>query len=290
MLEGFMGEDRNKRESFFHAALIYQRRIKAGQAGDQELRGLLGKHNSLEEIFQKEYPLLCHEDILGGMRGIKRLILRLEKLPFQFEALTVNDERFPEELKRCPEAAPVLYARGDLALIGAKNIAVVGTRELEDRVDIEEGRKILQRLLDKGYGVVSGLAKGCDTLAHRYMVEGGGRTIAILGTPLDKYYPKENKELQELIASEHLLISQYPIGVKTQPHCFAHRNKTLVTLAKEGVVVIRAGDKSGTQYAIRHCLEQGKLLYVLEHNLELGYQWTEKLKGKFKVPNGKGGA
>ena len=179
----------------------------------------------------------------------------------------------------------MLYCSGNIELVNAKTIAVVGTRQLEDDIDIVEGKKVLQRLLDKGYVIVSGLAKGCDTLAHSYVIEHGGKTIAVLGTPLNKYYPKENKHLQEIIASQHLVVTQYPIGIKTFPSHFAHRNKTTVGLSTEGVVVIRAGDKSGTQHAIKECIYTKKPLYVLMNNLNKGYGWVKNYKGFFKVPN-----
>ncbi|WP_249114146.1 DNA-processing protein DprA, partial [Vibrio parahaemolyticus] len=122
--------------------------------------------------------------------------------------------------------------------------------------------------MNAGYqAIVSGLAAGSDTLGHQAALKYSGRTIAVIGTPLDQYFPKENRELQDEIAKNHLLVSEYPIGIRSFGSFFANRNRTTVGLSSEGVVVARAGDRSGTQYAIRHCVEQGKQLYALENNI-----------------------
>jgi len=179
-------------------------------------------------------------------------------------------------LRDIPHATPVLYAIGDLELLYSKTIGVVGTRRIEKKPDIDAANSCLARLIEKEYTIVSGLASECDTLAHRFAVENGGKTIAVLGTPLDVYYPKENTKLQDEIAENHLLISQYPVGIDTTGACFAHRNTTTVGLSKEGLVVLLSPDKSGTLHAVSECVETGKQLYVLEHNIDRGFQWVEK--------------
>ena len=269
-----MYKDTNRIESFFHALMIQSKMLKTGsRKADQDLRALLETHKTFENIYNSlNGPMLPFESgqICKGLARFRK----------PFTVLTINDDAFPDSLRNYADATPVLYTMGDLELLMTKGIAVVGTRKLHDKEDIDEGREIVQRLLNKDLTIVSGLAEGCDTLGHMYAIENGGRTIAVLGTPLDKHYPKKNRSLQDKIVQDHLVVSQYPIGIRTFGSYFAHRNTTTVTLASEGVVVIRADDKSGTQYAVRECTKQKKPLYALRNNLCQGYKWTEKFKPK----------
>ncbi|MDM7298294.1 DNA-processing protein DprA, partial [Klebsiella pneumoniae] len=145
-----------------------------------------------------------------------------------------------------------------------RSISFVGTRNLDNPEHITQSLNALERLVKAGFQViVSGLAKGSDTLGHQTAIKLGAKTIAVLGNPINISYPAENKNLQELIAKEHLVLSEYPVGILSQGSYFANRNLTTVSLSREGVVVARAGDKSGTQYAIRTCVEQNKTVYAL---------------------------
>ncbi len=281
-----MFDDKNKTESLYHVALAHLKRVTPGSnKGNDSLRSLLEEYGSLENVFTKESPERSLEVLLKTEANLQKAKRKLEKISFIFEAITINDSRFPEHLKQVKGVTPILYVSGDATLLDKKSIAIVGTRELTFDKDKTDGEKIVQDVLNKEYVVVSGLAQGCDELAHRYTINHQGRTVGVLGTPLDKYYPRENQGLQDQIRERHLLVSQYPIGIKTFPWHFAARNKTMVGLAKRGVVVILAGDKSGTQHAIKECLAQGKELYVLRNNLSRGYEWVEKLRGRYKVLN-----
>lgn len=286
-----MFEDTNKLENLYHVALIYSKEIKIGtKSGNKELKHLLLEYGNFENICRSLWGSLFTsiEDKLRQIPNLESAIKTISKINFNYDVLTINDERFPVHLKNIENSTPILYTRGNLDLFNAeKSIAIVGTRRPE-LIDVEEGGKITQRTVNKGFVVISGLAQGCDTIAHENAIKYGGNTIAVLGTPLNSSYPKENKLLQEDIAINHLLVSQYPIGIRSFPQYFANRNLTTVGLAKNGVIVIRAGDKSGTQHAIRHCVEQDKPLYVLDNNLGKGYDWVNKSKyvDSIKIPNG----
>ena len=250
----------------YHSALILLKEIKAGtKQGDDNLRSLLEKHGSFEAIFTDKIKGTL-EDKIAEHDSLKKAKKKIENFKKDFSIVTINDRQFPEKLNSMRGTTPVLYFQGDISLAEKKTIAVVGTRELKDEEDITEGKKIMQRLINKDYVIVSGLARGCDTLANTYAVNNSGKTIAVLGTTLDEHYPRENKDLQDRISKEHLLVSQYPVGIKTFPSYFAHRNRTLVGLSSDGVIVILSSDKSGTQHAIRLCIEQGKTLYALRRN------------------------
>ena len=236
---------------------------------------------SIQALYDDYFSLIpVDEDVAA------KVLAKLDKFDSGFESITCFDERYPDKLSSFSGTPPIIYVQGDVSLLDvSKSIAFVGTRQLDDELHIDHGRRVVNRLLSTGYdAIVSGLAEGSDTLGHDCALKFGGRTIAVLGTPLDMFYPKRNTALQKEIGRNNLLVSEYPIGIGSFGSYFANRNRTTVALSTEGVVVARAGDKSGTQYAIRICLEQGKPLYVLENNIrEATYSWVLKYKDKIKV-------
>ena len=147
-------------------------------------------------------------------------------------------------------------------------MAVVGSREASDD-GVKRAARIARELVDRGFTVVSGLAKGIDTAALTSAIEAKGRVAAVIGTPLGVYYPKENKLLQDNIASEHLLISQVPVirysrqAVPQNRLFFPERNATMSALT-EGTIIVEAGDTSGTLTQARAALHQGRKLFILK--------------------------
>jgi len=274
-------EDKNKNESLFHAALIYSNRFRADkEASNELLKEKLKEYGSFESIFKSLFNIQ-EQDILKRIPSLENVVEKLNAVEFDFKLLTVKDIDFPNQLSSNPGAPPAIYVRGDISLFNNKNIAVVGTRHIYPNKDFQaykEADNTIRRLVKNGYTLVSGLAEGCDTIAHEKAIELGGKTIAVLGTPLNQSYPAQNKELQEKIAKKHLLVSQYPIGIKTFGSYFAHRNLTTVSLAKEGIVVIKASDNSGTVYSIEYCARQRKPIYVLNNNFNEKNKWLEAYK------------
>ncbi|EIF5160889.1 DNA-protecting protein DprA [Vibrio diabolicus] len=274
--------NKDQKLAWCHAALILTKKVSVGSVtANNMLRDMLLNIGSFEDIYNQNFGMFPIEE-----RVENQLDRAYEKIDFDFKVITINDPEYPEKLRSVEGATPVLYCRGDLSLLNAdKTISFVGTRELHNPEHVRHGDEVIARLLNAGYkAIVSGLATGSDTLGHQAALKYSGRTIAVLGTPLDQYFPKENRELQDEIAKNHLLVSEYPIGIRSFGSFFANRNRTTVGLASEGVVVARAGDRSGTQYAIRHCVEQGKQLYVLENNIyEPDYQWVQRYKDNMKV-------
>ena len=277
--------DRDKRESLIHTALIRRGDICGlktqfgTKTADNTLRDLLIAYGSFEGIAKETYGEAWEKEVMRT-EGIDALIKKLERI--EFKTITVADQGYPLNY---PDTSPVLYVRGDTSIFDTKTIAIVGTREISKKEDVPPATKYMDELIQQEYNVVSGLAKGCDTLAHAYFMAKGRKTIAIIGTPLDRHSPYQNKDLQEKIARDHLLVSQYPIGIDTIPGHFAYRNRTTVSLAEEGILVIAAGDKSGTQHAIRHCIKQEKELRVLHHTTQRQHEWTKKYEDKIQVPD-----
>ncbi len=164
------------------------------------------------------------------------------------------------EHKHAPQA---LFLAGDLSLLKrGPRVSVVGSRKASPE-GLRRARLLARALVEHQVIVVSGLAEGVDTAAHQAAIEAGGRTIAVLGTPLDQAYPTGNAALQTLIGREHLLVSQFPSGYKTQPGSFPMRNRTMALLT-DATVIVEAGEKSGTVHQGWEALRLGRLLFLLE--------------------------
>ena len=180
---------------------------------------------------------------------------------------------YPERLRNAVHPVELLYFQGWWDLAESPSVAVVGTREPS-----EEGRararKLVKHLVEDNFTVVAGLAKGIDTEVHRTAIELDGRTIAVLGTPLNLRYPRENRELQELLAGHHLVISQVPVVRYQQTpnptanrYFFIERNITMAALT-QATVIVEAGETSGTLVQARHALKQGRKLFILDSNFK----------------------
>lgn len=164
------------------------------------------------------------------------------------------------EVKHAPKQ---LFIEGDASLLGrGPKVSIVGSRAASDE-GLRRARQLARAVVERGGIVVSGLALGIDAAAHRGAIDAGGRTIAVIGTPLDKAYPRENAELQALIAREHLLVSQFPVGTKTTRASFPIRNQTMVLLT-DATVIVEAGDSSGTLHQGWEAIRLGRPLFIME--------------------------
>jgi len=161
------------------------------------------------------------------------------------------------ERRRAPKR---LYVEGSMPLpIRDMKVSVVGTRSpTEDGMVLCQ--EIVRGLVKSGVVVVSGLARGIDTVAHRTAIEEGGKTIAVLPTPLNICYPPENSELLSLIKKEHLVVSQFMIGEPVRRENFLKRNK-LMALISNVTVIVEAGERSGTFVQAKECLKLGRPLF-----------------------------
>lgn len=168
------------------------------------------------------------------------------------------------EIKHAPKQ---LFAAGDVTIVRqAARVSIVGSREASPD-GIRRARRLSQLLCDRGVVVVSGLAKGIDTAAHTGALQAGGRTVAVIGTPLDKSYPRENAELQHRLMHEQLVLSQFPVGTKTQKYHFPERNRTMA-LISDATVIIEAGNSSGSLSQGWEALRLGRPLFIAESVVE----------------------
>lgn len=172
----------------------------------------------------------------------------------------------PVETKYAPAS---MYLAGDTSLLGGaqRRVAIVGSRDASE-AGLRRAAKLARALALEGVVVVSGLAKGIDKAAHEAAIAAGGRTIAVLGTPIDKAYPAENAPLQELIAREHLLASQFPSGHKTYKSDFVKRNRTMALICHASVIV-EAGDTSGTLSQAAESQRLSRPLFMMKSVLSM---------------------
>ena len=175
---------------------------------------------------------------------------------------------YPRKLRDARHPVELLYYQGGWELTETRAVAVVGSRKASD-----DGRRraavLARELVRRGITVVSGLAEGIDTAAHTSALQHGGRTIAVIGTPLGVSYPKPNAALQAQIANDQLLISQVPVlryarqAVPQNRLFFPERNVTMSALT-EGTIIVEAGETSGTLTQARAAIHQGRKLFILD--------------------------
>ena len=181
------------------------------------------------------------------------------------KALTWNDPTFPTKLKEIYDVPPILYIRGTITPDDEWTIAVVGTR----RATIY-GREVTERLVSdlvrNRITIVSGLARGIDSVAHRTALASGGRTIAIFGCGLDTVYPPENVKLAQEIIEHGALVSEYPLGTRPKAENFPRRNRIMAGLSL-GVLVTEAGEGSGALITVKHALEQNREVFCIPGNI-----------------------
>ena len=175
--------------------------------------------------------------------------------------LTWDDELYPPRLKEIEQPPPVLYARGEILPEDHFAVAIVGTRKVTSY-----GRQVTEELsaflAANGVTVVSGLARGVDAVAHSAAIKAGGRTVAVLGSGVDRIYPPENRAIAEQIISRGALVSDYPVGTAPESTNFPPRNRIISGLSL-AVVVIEAGETSGALITAEFAAEQGREVFAV---------------------------
>ena len=205
-----------------------------------------------------------YESILNKVPIDKDEVLKLTR-DLECKYITILDASYPLCLKSIYKPPFVLFYKGDISLLSDNNfkIAVIGSRLNSDYgKDITE--KICKELIEKKENcvIVSGLAKGIDSIAHQCCLNNNGKTIAVLGNGLDIIYPKENKNLYNNIIDKGLLISEYPPGTMPNKENFPIRNRLIAGISN-CVAVMEAKTKSGTMNTVSHALEDGKQIFCV---------------------------
>lgn len=179
--------------------------------------------------------------------------------------LTQQDDAFPRLLHHIADPPPVLYVRGEMRPEDDTSVAIVGTRR-PTVYGRQAAETFARGLSEHGVTVISGLARGIDTVAHQAALEGGGRTVAVLGSGLDIIYPAENRNLAAEISRRGAVISEFPLGTKPDGINFPRRNRIISGLSA-ACVVIEAGDSSGALITAEFALEQGRDVFAVPGNI-----------------------
>jgi DNA processing protein len=186
--------------------------------------------------------------------------------------LTPSDEAYPERLKEIYDPPAVLWIRGEVAQLARPGIAVVGTRH-PSTYGAGMAEMLARDLAARRLVIFSGMARGVDTAAHKGALEARGKTVAVWGTGIDVIYPKENKRLAEqIVESGGAIVSEYPLGTFPAPQNFPVRNRILSGMSL-GVLVIEAGEHSGTRITARLAMEQDRDVYAVPGNVTNKNAW-----------------
>jgi DNA processing protein len=186
--------------------------------------------------------------------------------------LTPEDAEYPERLREIYDPPAVLWIRGDVSLLARPGIAVVGTRQ-PSPYGAGMAELLSRDLANRRLVILSGMARGVDTAAHKGAIEAGGKTVAVWGTGIDVIYPKENKKLAEsIVATGGAIVSEYPLGTFPAPQNFPIRNRILSGMSV-GVLVIEAAEYSGTRITARCAMEQNRDVYAVPGNVTNKNSW-----------------
>ena len=211
--------------------------------GDRLSRGILSQRNELDPAAEIEQ---------AAELGIR--------------IVTPLDEEYPEALKAIHDPPLALYVRGSLLPADTHSLGMVGSRKAT-HYGLNVADRLSYQLVQTGFTMVSGLARGIDTAAHQGALKGKGRTIAVLGAAIDQLYPPENAELADAIAQSGAVISEYPLGRPADRQTFPYRNRIISGLSM-GVIVVEAGLKSGSLHTADAALEQGRSVFAVPGRID----------------------
>ena len=206
-----------------------------------------------------------------------------------FSIMVNKSIQYPKSLKY-DYPIGLFYYKGDLGILDTKCISIVGARKASSK-GILRAKQLVKELTAESFTIVSGLAQGIDTAAHQSAIENKGLTIGVIGTPINEYYPKENKKLQDEIAKDFLLISQVPFykyahePFKQRTYHFPRRNMIMASISN-ATVIVEASDISGSLIQARECLRQNKKIFILDScfdNTKIKWPHIFEKKGAIKV-------
>lgn len=238
--------------------------------GEETLKILIEKFGSPLDVIhasKEKLKAVTSSEIAGNIRDcfnidVKKHISLMDSLEVKLISFTSDD--YPKRLKDLPYAPPLLYIRGNLR-DDDPSVAIIGSRRAS-----HYGKVVAERfageLARAGLTIISGLARGIDTYAHRGALEENGRTVAILGCGIDRVYPSENVYLMEKIIINGACISEFPIGTYPFAGNFPTRNRIISGLS-DAILVVEATQRSGTFTTVGWALEQGKEIFAVPGNI-----------------------
>ncbi len=238
--------------------------------GNQRIRQLVGKLGSVENVLSTTLSSLLAVDGVDKKLADKILWQKdsdfvehqLKMLEaYKASALTFWNHAYPGGLKQIFDPPVLLFQKGSFLPEDSISIAVVGTRS-PSSYGVQVTEKLTKELAKIGFTIISGLARGIDTIAHRTALKAGGRTIAVLGSGLDFIYPAENKKLASEIEKSGAILTEYHFGTKPDASNFPKRNRIISGLTL-GTLVVEAGAKSGALITANFAAEQGREVFAV---------------------------
>ncbi len=229
-------------------------------------------HASLTSLEAAGIPVAAAQSIALG-QSMKLAEAEFDKsVNAGVKLICPDSPEYPERLSEIYDPPLVLYVMGDAAVLTAPGVAMVGTRH-PTPYGLGMAERLACDLAARGLIIFSGLARGVDSASHRGAVNARGKTAGVLGTGVDVIYPRENKKLAEqVLANGGALISEFPLGTVPTPQNFPIRNRIISGLSI-GVLVVEAGEYSGTRITARCALEQGRDVYAVPGNVTNKLSW-----------------
>ncbi len=240
-----------------YAELSYENYLEVSELIDEKLR-----YNKLEII------RILGEKKAGkffdSLNHVESYLALMEKEEVKY--ISCLDEKFPEFLLEMPNPCYLLFYKGNIDLLQAFSIGMIGSRK-PTMYGEYVASKFSSELAKSGVVIVSGFAQGIDSICHRGATEAKGKTIAVLGTAINNIYPRSNaKYAKEIIENGNLIVSEFPPDFQTLPFHFVQRNR-LISGISQGLLVVEAGEKSGTLTTVDFALEQGKTVFAIPGNI-----------------------
>jgi DNA processing protein len=189
--------------------------------------------------------------------------------------IPLTDPRYPARLKEIFDPPPLLFARGRVEIMEELMLGIVGTRR-PTAYGTAAAARLAKDLTGAGLTVVSGMARGIDTAAHRAALEAGGSTIAVFGCGVDEVYPAENRKLAERLSKDGLVVSEFPMATPPYPQNFPIRNRIIAGLSV-GVLVVEGGEYSGSAITAKLAAEQNREVFAVPGNITSKMSWGPNL-------------
>ena len=263
---------------------------------ERNLRELFNQYTPTESLMLLSNQLVSHNYYYDDVQNKVQSYLNhsLSNEINKFSIMVNKSFQYPESLLRNYPIG-LFYYKGNLDILDSSNekcVSVVGARTASSE-GVSKAKELSKELVKEDYVIVSGLAKGIDTVTHQSAIENKGYTIGVIGTPINECYPKENEKLQNKIAEDFLLISQVPFykyanePFKNRRFHFPRRNKTMASISK-ATVIVEASDTSGSLVQARECLKQNKKLFILDScfkNPKITWPASFENKGAIRVQN-----
>ncbi|MCC3175448.1 DNA protecting protein DprA [Streptococcus gordonii] len=234
----------------------------AGLTNGQVLNVLRYAENKEKELSLRDIAVVseCRNPALF-MERYKQIDDDFLKKSFEeFPSFSILDEIYPWDLSEIYNPPALFFYQGNIDLLELPKVAVVGSRD-SSKLGNQSIQKIIKELNNELI-IVSGLARGIDTAAHMAALQNGGRTIAVIGTGLDVFYPKANKKLQSYIGKNHLVLSEYGPGEQPLKFHFPERNRIIAGLCR-GVIVAEAKMRSGSLITCERAMEEGRDVFAI---------------------------